>query len=102
MPKRVDLRLSESERITLGQMRDHHVKAYMRERASALLKVADGMSIKNVAATGLLQERDEDTVSRWVRRYRSDGLVGLYLKPGRGRKPAFFPPESSASASDGS
>jgi hypothetical protein len=39
MAYRHDVILEEYERITLEEMRDHHPKAYMRERAAALLKL---------------------------------------------------------------
>lgn len=91
MPRRVELSLSQSEREELVAMRDHHTKPYMCERAAAVLKVADGQSGRQVAIRGLLRARDKDTVYRWVRRYRTEGIKGLELRPGRGRKPAFSP-----------
>jgi transposase len=39
----------------------------------------------------LLKHRRPDTVYEWVRRYRAEGIGGLAVKPGRGRKPAFSP-----------
>lgn len=94
MSRRVVVELELSARQTLEAMRDHHPKAHLRQRAAAVLKVADGMQIKQVAATGLLSQRDAETVGRWVQRYQALGVVGLYDRPGRGRKPAFFPPGS--------
>jgi transposase len=91
MPRVTILVLDDYQQITLEQMRDHHPKAYLRERAAALLKVAAGQSIEQVAATGLLRRREWETVASWVKRYERDGLGGLYLCPGRGRKPAFPP-----------
>ncbi|HEX6818459.1 MAG TPA: helix-turn-helix domain-containing protein [Ktedonobacterales bacterium] len=44
-----------------------------------------------VPRTGLLQPRKVETVCRWVARYRAQGLAGLSMRPGRGRKPAFSP-----------
>jgi transposase len=78
-------------RITLEEMRDHHPKAYMRERAAALLKIADGQSVAEVARNGLLRRRHWETVADWLNGYVRHGLAGLYLKAGRGRKPAFSP-----------
>ena len=72
-------------------MRDTHPKPYVRERASALLQIADGASGSQVARAGLLRPRQPDTIYAWVDRYRSEGLDGLYIRPGRGRKPAFSP-----------
>lgn len=90
MPK-YNLVLEEAQRVTLEQMRDHHPKAYMRERAAALLKIADGMSIRQVAAQGLLKRRQRETVGLWVQRYAHYGVGGMYLLAGRGRKAAFSP-----------
>jgi hypothetical protein len=91
MSRRPPLILDEPARITLEQMREHHPKPYMRERAAALLKIAEGQAPAAVAQTGLLKRRDPDTVYSWVDRYLEGGICGLYLKKGRGRKPAFFP-----------
>ena len=91
MPKQLVLELSQTERDELVAMRDHDPKPYRRERAAALLKVAGGRSGRQVARNGLLRPRDKDTVYRWVRRYRAEGIAGLSLRPGRGRKPAFSP-----------
>ena len=63
----------------------------MRERAAALLKIADGASSSQVAGYGLLKHRNYHTVCEWVHRYREGGLAGLQIRKGRGRKPAFSP-----------
>ena len=63
----------------------------MRERAAALLKIAEGQSGRQVAHHGLLKPRGPDTVYEWCTRYKRDGLAGLIVKPGRGRKPAWSP-----------
>ena len=91
MAYRNDVILEEYERITLEEMRDHHPKAYMRERAAALLKIEAGSSIHAVAQSGLLKKREWETVAGWVKTYEKQGLGGLYQRSGRGRKPAFPP-----------
>ena len=68
-----------------------HCKAYMRERAGALLKIASGCNQKWVAEWGLLIKRRENTVGDWVNRYMSDGINGLYHAPRSGRKSSFSP-----------
>ena len=83
--------LSAEQRAELAQLRDHHPKPYLRERAAALLKLADGWPFQLVAAQGLLRPRDPETVAAWLARYRAEGVAGLTIKPGRGRKPAFSP-----------
>jgi hypothetical protein len=91
MSEPLSLTLNEDERATLRAARDHHPKAYARERAAALLKYADGTPAKHIARSGLLRTRDEETVAAWVRRYLAVGLAGLRVRPGRGREPAFSP-----------
>ena len=91
MPKALSLTLDAAQRDTLTDMRDYHPLPHMRERAAALLKIADGMVAYQVAQTGLLKRRRRDTVYTWVHRYTHQGLGALYIQPGRGRKPAFSP-----------
>jgi hypothetical protein len=91
MPKRYRIDLTPEQRRALERVRDTHPRPYLRERAAAILKVADGQSARQVAKHGLLQRRDKSTVCSWVRQYLAEGLEGLKVKPGRGRKPAFSP-----------
>lgn len=91
MPRIYEVELEASQRETLVEMRDHHPKAYLREKAAAILKVAEGQTIQEVAREGLLRTREWETVASWVKSYVSEGLGRLYIQPGRGRKPAFFP-----------
>ena len=90
MPRR-QLVLSETERRELVQLRDHARQPYQRERAAALLKIAEGMPAARVARQGLLRPRDPDTVYAWLDRDQATGVEGLKVHPGRGRKPAFSP-----------
>lgn len=85
------LTLTPARRRTLVHARDHHPTPYLRERAAALLKVADGWTVTDVAAVGPLKPHSPNTVAGWLTRYERDGLRGLRIRPGRGRKPAFFP-----------
>jgi transposase len=64
----------------------------MREKAAAILKVAGGQALRAVARSGCLRPRRHETIAAWVRRYLAAGLAGLRVRPGRGRKPALFPP----------
>jgi transposase len=91
MPKRFRIKLTPEQRHELERVRDTNPRPYMRERAAAILKIADGQAARQVAQHGLLKRRDEDTVAEWVQRYLAEGLAGLQIKPGRGRKPAFSP-----------
>ena len=91
MPKKRELDLSPEERAELEEVRRKHKKPHVRERAAAILKVADGMSILEVARSGLYQKRAPDSVRLWLNRYEAEGISGLENRPGRGRKPAFSP-----------
>lgn len=83
--------LTPAQRQELLALRDTGAKPHLRERAAALLKIADGWSAAAVARAGLLRPRKPATVYRWLRRYRAEGIAGLADRPGRGRKPAFSP-----------
>lgn len=91
MPKPLSLELSESQRQELETLRDHAAKPYLRERAAALLKIAAGISGRETARQRLLKPHWPDTIYAWVHRYQTEGLPGLEIKGGRGRKPAFSP-----------
>jgi transposase len=91
MPLPFVLDLSPEHHTELEQVRDHAPKPYLRERAAAILKVAAGQSVRAVARSGLFRPRHHDTVGAWVQRYQADGVDGLQIRPGRGRKPAFSP-----------
>jgi len=91
MPGRLQLSLTEPQRAELEELRDHSPRPYLRERAAALLKVADGLSGREVARHRLNRAHWPDTLYAWVQRYREEGPEGLKIRGGRGRQPAFFP-----------
>jgi len=80
---RLKLLLNKRERKTLRNIRDRSSKPYQRERAAALLKVADGISPHCVALSGLLRKRDPDTVYGWVYAFSAFGLKSLSHAPRR-------------------
>lgn len=82
--------LDDNERQQLEELLKSAPKAYLRERAAAVLKVAGGEVASHVAHTGLLRPREPDTLYAWLRRFELEGIAGLTIAPGRGRKPAFF------------
>jgi hypothetical protein len=86
-----ELVLTTEQRAELEWARDHHSKPYVRERTAAILEVADGQSNRQVALHGLLRRREPQAVKEWTLHYLAEGLDGLLVKPGRGRKPAFLP-----------
>ena len=72
---RRSLSLDPEQRCELEHLRDHDRRPYMRERAAALLKIADGLSPHFVAHFGLLKKRDPDTVYQWLDSYLQTGQV---------------------------
>jgi transposase len=83
--------LTAEQREELETLARHSAKAYLRERAACILKVADGAIAAHVARQGLLLRRDEDTVYDWLNRFADEGIAGLQIRAGRGRKPVFPP-----------
>jgi hypothetical protein len=99
IPKLRTLSLTKEAKHELEIIRDTHPKADLRERASAILKVAEGQVPYQVALQGLLKPGDPDTVYSWLDRYEAEGVTGLENRPGRGRKPAFSPPPTKSQKS---
>jgi len=77
MCQRRTLTLTADQRQQLVHYRDHHPKPYVRERAAALLQIADGTSPHAVARAGLLRPRHPDTVYGWLDTFRAEGCDGL-------------------------
>lgn len=84
MPKRIRVELSAEQAEELRRTRDNHPKAYLRERAAAILKVAAGQTLTEVAETGLLRRHEPETVHLWIDKYGSGGIEALLIKPGAG------------------
>ncbi len=91
MPRIRTLTLTSDQTAELVELRDQQPKAYLRERAAALLKIAAGAVPSQVAHHGLLKVRDPDSVYAWLDAYAAHGISGLQIKRGRGRKPCFSP-----------
>jgi hypothetical protein len=70
--------LTTAERAELTCLRDTAPQAYRRERAAALVKVADGMTAAQVARHDLLRPRKPDTVDTWMDRFIEGSLAGAY------------------------
>lgn len=90
MPKRNQLALSEEERAGLENWLKNPPRPYLRERARAILLIAEGVPISQVAERLRLRVH-RTTVSDWLHRYQQAGRKGLRVAPGRGRKPIFSP-----------
>jgi transposase len=88
-----ELKLSVTESESLTKLMNTSPKPYIRERACALLHVSRGISCLEVSQKHLLKKRDRHTVSDWVSLFKDQGISGLTHKAGKGRHPAFFPPQ---------
>jgi hypothetical protein len=97
MAKPLTIELTSEQRSELETVRDHHQLPYLRERAAAILKIADGYSGRETARERLLKAHWPDTVYEWFHRYQAEGVSGLQIRAGRGRKPAFSPGVPSGS-----
>ena len=91
MPKPLQVQLSQTEKAELEKIRDNASKAYLRERGSAILKIAGGMSASQVADHGLLKRRQYQTVCDWVQRYLAAGVKGLMIRGKKKKKVSFSP-----------
>lgn len=94
MAKAYQLEISSEQKTELTKAVKTHPKPYVRERASGILKVAAGNALRQVAYFQLLQRHAPETVKGWCTAYLAEGLDGLLVKEGRGRKPAFSPSDS--------
>jgi hypothetical protein len=95
MPKRIVVIVSEPHRVILERWSKRASKLYLQERAKAILMVASGIPVSQVAQ--LLRLRiHRNAVSEWVKRFIAEGPEGLKIRKGRGRKSAFSPPQPTA------
>ena len=94
MPKRIRVSLNEVQMQELETMRHTAAKPYLRERAAAVLKVAEGETVTAVAEKGLLIRHEPETVHGWIKDYLKDGLAAWAIGTGRGRKASFSPKKS--------
>ena len=81
MAIRRTLRLKTREQRELEHYRDHDARPYVRERCSALLKIAAGEAPHAVARQGVLKPRDPDILYGWLEVYEEEGVAGLVAHP---------------------
>jgi hypothetical protein len=97
MAIRRTLRLKTREQRELEHSRDHEARPYVRERCSAVLRIAAGETPQAVARQGGLKPRDPDTLYGWLQVSEEEGVAGLLahqqggdrrrgLRGGRGRE----------------
>src|SRR6476660_4098652 len=73
------LRLKTREQRELEHYRDHDARPYVRERCSALLRIAAWETPHAVARQGVLKPRDPDTLYSWLQVYEEEGVAGLVV-----------------------
>ena len=73
--------LTVEERAVLVRHRDTDPRPYLREMCAAIVKVADGMPVRQVAVAGLGRRRKPETVSRWLAKYTAGGIPALVHRP---------------------
>lgn len=95
------LRLTAEQRTALLHVRDHDGKPYVRERAAALVQMADGRRASEVARSGLLRPRHPTTVAQWRARYKLHGLASLYDDHPGQRRTGSFSPSAAPRGDDG-
>jgi transposase len=76
--------LNDAEIQTLHDMHRYHRSRRARMRAHSLLLSHQGLSIPRIAR---IYQVDRRSVSTWIDRWQTRGLVGLYDQPGAGRRP---------------
>jgi transposase len=76
--------LRDDEIQTLHDMHRYHPARRARIRAHSLLLSHQGFSIPHIAR---FYQVDRRSVSTWIDRWQTRGLVGLYDQPGSGRRP---------------
>jgi transposase len=77
------MNLSLKERRELMGVARRGQPAYLRPKALALLHLADGRSVIEVADMFRVSRQ---SIYDWRKRYQQSGLAGLRVAPGRGRK----------------
>jgi transposase len=77
------MELTEVERKELEETAKRGEPGYVRRKALALLNLADGRGISEV---GRIFRVSRDSLYEWRKRYLGEGIGGLRVRAGRGRK----------------
>jgi transposase len=77
------IKFLQSERETLEEGFKNHGKAHVRKRFHTLLLNDSGWSIKDLS---LLYKVRTRTIYSWMNKWEKEGLVGLFIRSGRGVK----------------
>jgi hypothetical protein len=100
MSRRYHLTLDDEQRAQLERWVKNPPKPYLRDRARAILAVAGGEEGQELAQK-LRTRVHRTTVGEWVKRYQQEGINGLKIRSGRGRKPLFSPSDAGESGGAG-
>ena len=76
--------LSESQKTELEKLFKESRNHSLRKRCQTILLKAEGRDSKDV---GSIVGMCNVSVNSWLKRYKSEGISGLSIKPGRGKKP---------------
>jgi transposase len=87
MPRITFLSLSDDERAALEKAARHGPSYSFRLRCQAVLLKTDAQNKRTSLAIAKQLGCCEMSVNDWLKRYQQEGLTGLKVKPGRGRKP---------------
>jgi transposase len=87
MPIITVLTLPDGERAALEKAAKHGPSYSFRLRCQAVLLKTDVRNKRTALAIAQQLGCCEMSVNDWIKRYQQDGLSGLKVKPGRGRKP---------------
>lgn len=75
--------LSRVSREELEILQINSANASLRKRCQLILLKADGRSSKDV---GSILRMSHVIFNSWVKRYKEEGILGLSIRPGRGKK----------------
>jgi transposase len=87
MPRITVLTLPDEERAALEKSAKHGPTYSYRLRCQAVLLKTDPQNKRTALAIAQQLGCCEMSVNDWLKRYQQQGLAGLKVKPGRGRKP---------------
>lgn len=77
------IKLDKFEEITLSECVKNHKKHHVRQRCQAMLLSNESWSVPIISS--LLKTRTR-TIYSWMNNWEKEGIVGLFIKQGRGRK----------------
>lgn len=82
MPAPIQIKLSSDEKAALKKLRQCRTRGNQAERAHYVLLSDKGISANEIANQ---LERNAHTIRCWLKRYKSQGISGLYDNKGTGR-----------------